>query len=601
MSASENAEPPEAEQPPGTAAAPANAVATGSRDGSSVGDSLRRRRTNAREEEASQDSEEASQEGGDSSPSGEEADEENKAEGPPRKEEPQIDHGAHVKQSLGSYAFVFSYASPVLNAAGKCIPERVKRPLIAGFHWMITHKKVMTVVVAVVFTLSLLLVPDTYLPQRETKEVAEIITEAYCNRSVMTKLHDARFDTFGSILGQELPALNTKYLQGLANFACHLPKKEHLVVWAPPGYGTNKGLHQMTLVWKEQGRVVVHINLEEYKGGKNEMVRIIQLAVVEAFQDHDLSGETMRGLDSLLQQASGEEELKSGVASWFTLVQQVTMKLVSAVPLVSAVLQDKLSAFYNSKLTNFNTFLNSLVESDEGALEGINFKTVFSAMDILASYQPLLAPIIVFDHLDALSKLNDVQEIAFVNNLFALLNEHGQEENVVPVVLATRDTLWFYNTNVFTKPELFIPYRVTEMSEEELAAVLVDRLKIWTREEFKKVYAAVGGHVRSIAEIFKYSTFFSQSIDAAIASEAGFSRTTLASTLSQVKGQRGEINKFLSRLRASSYDLVLASLKDVTPAIEPLLQSGVLYVDGFRIRPVTIDMQRALESFISQS
>lgn len=557
-----------------------------------------------------EDQKEAAPSGGeDDEKEADERDEANEKEASPPSEVDDVNEGEIAQatlQAAGRFAIILNLLSPLFIALNKIVPDAIKDPILIGWYWIITHKAIVTIVFAVVFTLLLFLIPDAYLPQLDTEKTASIIVKEYCNRSQIEDLLNAPNDDFGSQVGQDLPPLNTEYLEGLASYACNLPKREVLLLWAPPGYGMDSGLHQMATVWKGQGRVVVHIELKDFRGERGELPKIILQAVLEAFKDHDLSMETIQGLEALLDRTSGGEEEEDEVdvkeTSLFALIRQLTLKAVGFVPLVSQQLQKKLLAFYDTKLSNLNTYLDSLVRSDAGILGEINFRTLFSAMQILTRYQPQLAPVVIFDHMEVLSKFEGAKGATFVDRLVKLLLKHEEDVNVVPVILATRDTLWFYKTGVFEKPGLFIPYKVEEVSEEEGARLLVRTLNIWTEEEFRKIYAAVGGHSRSISEIFRYSKFFLQSVDRAIESEAEYSDTELSSAIAQANKLGSGTEKFLSQLRDSDYTLALEKVEEVTRGVESLIQSGVLYIDsGLVVKPVSTGMQRAVDRYLTKA
>ena len=514
-------------------------------------------------------------------------------------EEEDDDHKAHVVAASGSFAFI---VGPIFNVLEKVIPSKIRGPVFEGWHWVMTHKKLVVLVLSILFTILLVFIPNTFLPHSKEEEVAEDITSAYCNQSIVKKFLDERLDQFGSKIGQDLPTIDTDYLNGLVSYTCNVPKKEALLLWAPPGYGMNKGLHEMVLLWQKQGRVVIHVDLHDFTGGSSELAKLIHAAVLEGFQDQDLYGSSIRGLNSFLSQAGVDEddEVKVEDSSWFTIIRQMSMKALSFIPLISESLKTRLSTFYDNKLANLDIFISSLISADEEALTAINLRTLFTAMEILARSQPRFAPVIIFDHLEVLSELGDSQMMAFFKKLLNILEKHEEAENVVPVILASKDTLWFYKTEIFQTQGVFIPYRVAQLSEEDASKVLVDVLKVWTKEEFSKVFTAVGGHSASIDEIYKYNKFFAQTIDEAIASEAGNSQSTILSAVSKAGNSRAA--DIFEELTANDFELALEGLDQVTPAMEVLMHAGILYLDnGLKVKPVCKGMKAAIQRYQNES
>ena len=453
----------------------------------------------------------------------------------------------------------------------------------------------------VLFTIFLyLFIPNAYLPPASPNEAASAIVGFHCKQSEVEKFIISSEQFAGGKIGQELPAVNVGYLNGLDNYACLVPNKEVLLLWsAAPGYDMNKGLRQVTRLWKKHGRAVIYIDLQEfavksYSG--DTMDRLLRQALLDGFQEYYLSGATIRGLYHLFSHS--EIDTKATDTRWLTLIHQMSLKVIGSISLISESLHDWLATFYSVKLAILNIFLSSLVSGNTDALALIDLKTLLPAMEVLTQYQPRLAPIVIFDHFEVLNKLSDTEARTIIEDLLGTRVKNEQKESIIPTVLVSRDiSLWFKRTDMFQTHGIFTPYQVSEVAEEDASHALVNVLKVWTVEEFRKIYAAVGGHSQSIDRIYKYNKFFSQSIDVAIANEGEISSFLLSGAIIQVGIT--EATDTLKELKSNDFRLVLKSIDEVTPATDTLIHAGILYIDdNLVVMPAYTGMKFAIQRWL---
>ena len=88
--------------------------------------------------------------------------------------------------------------------------------------------------------------------------------------------------------------------------------------------------------------------------------------------------------------------------------------------------------------------------------------------------------------------------------LFLKALENMKQGNVhFPVYIETSDFLWVADQPIIKSSDSFESYYVKAMSYKEGFTDLVQRYNIWTEEEYKKVYEAVGGHLGSLNTLYQ--------------------------------------------------------------------------------------------------
>ena len=538
---------------------------------------------------------------------------------------------------------------PIISAIQCLLPGFLRRKLMKVMPWVIAHYRLSFTVIVLIFMTIFLCLPDTFLPEVDTVESARIAKNLYCNQSVVNDLVLKQFKSWksaeksdaceyivcdypseiGTGLGQELPAINVGYLTGLASYACNLPKREVLLVWGAVGCGMETGLEYMIQQWREQGRVVINIDLRNFEGERANFLDFIHKATIDGFHGHELSSAAIQAMEELLNNGT-DKSARSNDDGFMSLLKKLALKTVSMLPFVSYTFQQKLEGVFDSKLAALDSFLLSFVTGEEDAFSEINFQSFLSAINILVNYQPSLAPIVIFNQLDAVSFLGGSEGRTVIDDLLHTLEEHEQLENILPVIISSSNTLWIRKANILGLQSLFIPYEVAELGKENARKLLTEKLQIWTDDELNQIWNSLGGHYKSLEEVYKYHKFFGRSIEDAIHRVNEYTYTALSSSLSRLnisemqevhvrhKKETSVVNilkhllvKEVQHTKESSVvdilkdvlvqdnQLAIEDTEDIPPAIESLLYSGVLYLDiDFKLRPTSKSMQQAIERYI---
>ena len=443
-------------------------------------------------------------------------------------------------------------------------------------------------------------------------ESAKTMKSLYCNQSTMSELVFQHFKSWypqngqrcdgplcsfqeAESIGVDLPVINIGYMKGLAHYVCNVPKEQVLVVYGPSGSGIKKGLEQMEQVWREQGRAVIRVDLSNFGGcnSTDELFGLIQKATLDGFKGHALTVTTIQALNELLK---GDTKERENDDDFITLLRKLILKL----PL-TPILRRTLSGFYDSKISSLDSFLGSFMTGDTAAVSQLDFQNFLRAMDIISLYQPDLAPIIIFQRFEAL------KGTILIDSIFELLKEHEQVGNSLPIIISTRNTLWFHEMNLLQLTDSFITIEVWELDKGTTKEILVETLQIWTEEDFDIIWEALGGHAGSIVEAYKYNRFFALKIDKVVERVHEFAYRTLASSISQSRSDSSAQGadksmspvNVLSKLLAHDYNLVLETIEQVTDAMESLIEANLLYVDsGLGLRPVSRSIQVAIKKYL---
>ena len=83
------------------------------------------------------------------------------------------------------------------------------------------------------------------------------------------------------------------------------------------------------------------------------------------------------------------------------------------------------------------------------------------------------------------------------------MEKYKENRVIFPTIMETSDFLWFKALGVRKSRLSYLPYVIKEMDFEEGKYELVTRLKMFTLEEYTKIYDVIGGHVGSDARLWK--------------------------------------------------------------------------------------------------
>ena len=372
----------------------------------------------------------------------------------------------------------------------------------------------LAMIIGVILIAVLCAVPTGNVKLAKPEELASKIKEKYCDLkevkgNVIDQLKEAVHNR-----QEKLPGINMRYMMRLADYACDLPKRQPLLVWGPPGSGKRGGLQQFVNLWREQGRIVVVIDLSNFSGNLKQLNELIDKAVLEGFTNKTLSPDMMVALDKSIVAEQEELEQNSFVTNLMSYVKMFTKPVLHLIisPLQAAVpsplsgsVEDQIVDIYEKRLDGLSQYMESVFKTKEDALEEINFKDFFRAIRLISRMEADFAPVIVFTRMTSLDVLGAKEGKTFIAKLTEKLKEFEENPNNVPIIISSTNTLWLEGTTL--DQNLFEMYEVQQPSVEQLKVVLVDQLKVWSESELETIYNSVGGHTNSIKHIYRINVY----------------------------------------------------------------------------------------------
>ena len=364
--------------------------------------------------------------------------------------------------------------------------------------------------------------PGEPVKLNKPKDITAYITDHYCDHdSLLQNASDAIKKAVEE--QRELPSIHLAYLSFVGSYACELPKKNPLIIWGPPGSGKKAGLKQLTNQWRKQGRVVVNVDLSDFDGDLKELNELIDVAVAEAFSKKQIPRKVIAALDQCI--ITEEEEIGDGglgglFVKYIRMLTKPVLNLLLTpfesflpsfvVNIIEKIMEDR----YEDRLDNLGDYMESFFKEKGEALEEINFKDFFRAIRIISRIEASYAPIIIFSELNGMEILGDEEGKVFVNRLIRLLHEFEQNENNIPIIISSTNTLWLTNTGVDDK--LFQRYEMFPLSSDHLNKLFVKKLRIWKEEEIQQIVQSIGGRPKDIKEVYRLNILNNMSLDLAL-------------------------------------------------------------------------------------
>ena len=237
--------------------------------------------------------------------------------------------------------------------------------------------------------------------------------------------------------------------------------------------------------------------------------------------------------------------------------------------------------FFNTTTTELSQWAYPLAEHIKNA----DWKLLVCSLNALTHCAPHSHPILMFREFSALENSS--------RTLFLKALENMKQGNVhFPVYIETSDFEW---EPIIKSSDSFCSYYVKPMTYEEGFTDLVERYNIWTEEEYKKVYEAVGGHLGSLNTLYQSHKLQHFNLQAAIERMDRSAMSRLIASLKLVANE-SEAEVFLFRLcRFSNF---LVKMKKTSPAIDTLLDRNILFRDGIDVFPQNRMMERAIASYV---
>ena len=180
--------------------------------------------------------------------------------------------------------------------------------------------------------------------------------------------------------------------------------------------------------------------------------------------------------------------------------------------------------------------------------------------------------------------------------LFQSLEGMKEGKFKFPMILETSDFLWVLHQSVIKLSHSFCSYTMKEMTRDEGREELVNKYKMWTQEEFDKVFEALGGHTGSYQMLRSAMMLNNLNLDEGIQRVKDMSYNHLFICMRGIDDT--EIFKlFLCKLKANNYEQHFEKIPDY---VSHLIRCNLLFLKEKNVvSPQKHLLQHAIESYIT--
>lgn len=370
------------------------------------------------------------------------------------------------------------------------------------------------------------------------------------------------------------------------------------VIVGPRDSGKTSGINLVTEAWQLSGHAVVNVNL---KGVSNKLswedvMRKATKDIYTVMSTLDYSKywcilrEVKSNCGRSMSQWTGTVmwDIIQNLSSRGSIIALLGTTLPVVIKIVQAIVPQKYFAYL--KLPQQTVFYLSIVcAAAFSIMVGLNFRYLM--------YE-LIAPGIIHGNWDTLQcSLNAIDKceperkpilvIREISNLdddakkecFAAVEKMKEDMMHFPVILESAYFSWLDASSVYKSRLSFCPYYVEEMSYSEISAEVVNIHKLWSAEEFKKIYDTIGGHIGSYSRLYMYQTYYNMSVNDSLARMKREAIAHVTDSLNKVGNVSDAISLF-SGLKTANYSL---SVVIMTDAINTLTNCNVLFYSPFKM------------------
>ena len=362
-----------------------------------------------------------------------------------------------------------------------------------------------------------------------------------------------------------LPYLkNSNYLSTLSVYASQTKVQRILVVTGPRGSGKSEGILAMIPAWERLNYFVFDYNEDHIGNLKSALGKRVvnyltsmDYEVLECFHDKSVS------------ESGGKFTFDIHAGKLFQIQIPVTQGwIVSTIAVLSIVILvlrpewlGKVYVFLKGIdwIKVLRVFISIVIvgiilqpntqwiwtRAHEQFIEKFGLYGLISTCSIIRKCDPFHLPILIIRHYST--------EPESMNNMFHLLK---RGIGSFPIIVEAPDYNWKNSPAVTKSRELFLDFKLQEMTFEEGKAQLVDKYNIWPDDEYAKIYETLGGHMGSLGQLFDYNKILSISLNDALShmEEQAYSR--FVHTLSQLNDTNMALLVLNTMLTDGTVDLI---------------------------------------------
>lgn len=411
--------------------------------------------------------------------------------------------------------------------------------------------------------------------------------------------------------GENIPLINMRdYLKLLSH---HVAEKRRfsLIIVGPKNSGKSKGIQEMIIEWEKQGRIVLDIDLKG-KGNNVTAGQVLAYTAMKTYKKVD-KAVTFSCLYEYIR--SNCSEVLPEMYSWQFVsimwknggaIVAIVSIFVSNVALIELCIANPTVSkrlcyytwiaallvviFYGVISSYMGYVIGELLHSLNQTISSGDWETLRCSYNGITQCLPENQPILIireFVNFEEQSRLD----------LFRSLEGLKQGKFEFPVILETSDFLWIRDQSVIKSSQSFQPHFMKEMTYEKGKEETVEGYKLWTLEEFDKVYEALGGHTGSYQLLWSVMKGRGYNLDESIKFVKMMSYSHLYFCVNVLDDQES-VESFLCILKLNDYELMM---KERPKVVSNLMKENILFMDmDGTIYPQTRPLKQAIETYITK-
>ena len=302
---------------------------------------------------------------------------------------------------------------------------------------------------------------------------------------------------------KELIALNHKnYLKVLDKYVAEFPKRNVLMIYGAKSIGKSRQIMGKVEEWSREKRLVVDISLKgqqisseellksfirEYIRGKikideaDDFNKVMINAMVLFFQYSNSSSACVNSFKAAVESQSPSKNLSDNDHT--ICLAEYDLLNVAVNNIMNELNKQEMKFNISKKILLFLEILEK--EASMGNAPILSIREIQKLVD------------------DSMTIMNNPQEIQDIfHTLFTYFEQYKEGQRNISVIIESTEYLWNdLQRYVTSSPQSFKTYEVLPWSQEEGYQELVHKYKIFTEEEYEKVWSTVGGHAGELFDL----------------------------------------------------------------------------------------------------
>ena len=425
-------------------------------------------------------------------------------------------------------------------------------------------------------------------------------------------------------LPNTIPFFNSKsYLHTLTSYVNRDEIRQVMIIVGPKDSGKSEGISQLKSYWQKEGHMLIDVNLkgESYNVNTKMAMTLVSKEVMNHLQNSEnhsnllslYNNASLQCLDhyvpGLLEQlirwmASNVSNVMSLVAGtitflffgrFFANVQRLYRHfkltiwtfLIIMLCLIGTLF---IIAFIWSNIDP--NYVQAAIQPVDVLLRNGNWKQLMCFLNYVAQHH--IRPILIIREVINLDG-------ATMYECFKAMERTKEGGIQFPIIFETSDNLWYQVPAMKKSRMSFHPYYIKEMSFEEGKVELVERLQIWSLDEYENIYDKIGGHCGSYSLLWLYAKLGGDTIEEGLKIMQKREMIHLHDCLIQGGKENLSISDIIATLQALKLNNFMLTALDINPTVTYLIDCNILFYDGVNIFPQKRLLLNVIDEFLDQN